>query len=68
MGLNYDGNVGLTQQTLSLGARYDLSPNLALKTQLDFINVDQVGFLWREVEPDWDGRTRVLSVNLDFVF
>lgn len=68
LGLDVDGEAGLTQQTLSLGARYDLSSNLALKTQLDLINVDQSGFLWREVEPDWNGRTEVLSINLDFVF
>lgn len=68
VGFDIDGAAGLTQQTLSFGARYDFSHNLALKTQLDFINVDQAGFLWRNVEPDWDGRTEVLSLNLDFVF
>ncbi|MFO7704123.1 MAG: hypothetical protein R6V43_03155 [Halopseudomonas sp.] len=68
LGLNFDGESGLTQQTFSLGARYDLSANLALKTQLDLINVDQSGFLWRDVQPDWDGKTRVLSINLDFIF
>lgn len=68
LGLNVDGESGLTQQTFSLGARYDLSHNLALKTQLDLINVDQAGFLWRDVESDWDGKARVLSVNLDFIF
>lgn len=68
LGLNVDGESGLTQQTFSLGARYDLSDNIALKTQLDLINVDQSGFLWRDVQPDWDGKTRVLSVNLDFIF
>lgn len=68
VGFDVDGAAGLTQQTLSFGARYDLSRNLALKTQLDFINVDQAGFLWRTVDPEWNGRTEVLSINLDFVF
>lgn len=68
LGLNFDGETGITQQALSFGARYDFSRNLALKTQLDFINVDQAGFLWRNIQPDWDGRTQVLSINLDFVF
>lgn len=68
IGIDVDGSAGLTQQTLSFGARYDLSSSLALKTQLDFINVDQAGILWRSVAPDWDGRTEVLSINLDFVF
>lgn len=68
LGLNVEGEAGLTQQTLSFGARYDVSRNLALKTQLDVINVDQAGFLWRDVESDWNGRTAVLSINMDFVF
>lgn len=63
-----DGAAGLTQQTLSFGTRYDFSRNLALKAQLDLVNVDQAGFLWRNVDPDWDGRTEVLSINLDFIF
>ena len=68
VGLPIDGKAGLTQQTLSLGARYDVAPNVALKGQVGFVNVDQVGLAWRQVELDWDRDTTVLSLALDFVF
>lgn len=65
-GLNYPG-----QHTLSLGARYDFLPNMALKFQVDRSNVRREGrqwILWREVEADWNGRATVFSATLDFVF
>lgn len=68
VGLPFEGKAGLTQQTLSLGARYDVAPNIALKGQVGFVNVDQVGLAWRQVDPDWDKNTTVLSLALDFVF
>lgn len=68
IGLDVPGKVGVTQQTLSLGARYDVAPNVALKTQIDLVNVDQNLVLWRSADPAWDGRTTVFSLNLDFVF
>lgn len=68
IGLNVPGSAGITQQTLSFGARYDVASNVALKTQLDIVNVDQNLLLWRSADPTWDGRTTVFSLNLDFVF
>ncbi|UAW97392.1 porin [Halopseudomonas nanhaiensis] len=68
LGLPSNDKAGLTQQTLSLGARYDVARNVALKSQVDFINVDQVGLTWRHVDPDWDKDTTVFSLALDFVF
>lgn len=68
VGLDIPGSAGVTQQTLSLGARYDVAPNVALKTQLDFINVDQNLVLWRSADAGWKGSTTVFSLNLDFVF
>lgn len=68
LGLPTDDKAGLTQQTLSFGARYDVARNVALKGQVDFINVDQVGLMWRNVQPDWDQDTTVFSLALDFIF
>ncbi|SDS64362.1 porin [Halopseudomonas xinjiangensis] len=67
-GIPSNEKAGLTQQTLSLGGRYDVARNIALKGQVDFINVDQVGLMWRHVQPDWDQDTAVFSLALDFVF
>ncbi len=67
-GIPSSARVGLTQQTLSLGARYDIKRNVALKGQVDFINVDQAGLMWRNIQPDWDQDTTVFSLALDFVF
>ncbi|MCB1777163.1 MAG: hypothetical protein KDI50_06985 [Candidatus Competibacteraceae bacterium] len=57
------------QETFSLGARYDFARNMDLKFQLDWIHSrDNPSLLWTAPEPDWDGRSAVLSVTLDFVF
>ncbi len=59
------------QSTLSLGARYDFLPNMALKLQYDHVNVRRGGrkaTQWRGAQSDWDGRARVLSATLDFIF
>lgn len=68
IGVDQDGAAGLTQQTFSIGARYDLAQNLALKTQLDYLNADQTGLLARNIDPDWDGKATIFSINLDFIF
>lgn len=68
IGVELDGEGGLTQQTLAVGARYDLAKNLALKTQLDYLNADQSGLLARNIAPDWDGKAMIFSINLDFIF
>jgi hypothetical protein len=59
------------QHTLSLGVRYDFLPNMAVKLQVDRSNVRREGrqwMLWRDVDPDWDGRATIFSATLDFVF
>lgn len=57
------------QRTASIGVRYDFMRNADLKIQLDQIRVfDNAAFLWRNVQPGWDGRATVFSVALDFVF
>jgi hypothetical protein len=57
------------QRTLSLGVRYDFMPNVDVKLQLDRVHVlDRAAFLWRNPQPDWDGRATVFSATLDFVF
>lgn len=57
------------QRTYSLGARYDVTPGIALKAQVDRIHVDQPGFLWRNQDQDWgDSWATMFSLGLDFVF
>lgn len=66
LGFNHPG-----QHTLSLGVRYDVLPNMALKLQMDRSNVRREGrqwMLWRDVEQGWDGRATIFSATLDFVF
>lgn len=62
------GEQGITQQTLSLGLRWDLADNLALKSQLDHVNVEQNSILWRSREDGWNGSATLFSVALDFIF
>ncbi|WP_106476475.1 porin [Phytohalomonas tamaricis] len=59
------------QQTWSLGLRYDVASNLALKTQVDRVHVHKPGLLWRDTGADWDsggGHVTLVSFGLDFVF
>ncbi|RKR07486.1 hypothetical protein C7446_0298 [Kushneria sinocarnis] len=57
------------QRTWSLGMRYDVATNLALKTQLDRVHVIRPGLLWRETDADWEGdRITLVSLGLDFIF
>lgn len=57
------------QGTISLGARWDFAENLDLKFQLDLIRGRATSiFPFREETADWNGRTRVISVVLDFIF
>ncbi len=74
----------ITQTTLSLGARYDLSPNWAVKFQVDRIqnkNCSPVSLpmtssypacapplLWPVVPVDWDRKATVYTATLDFYF
>lgn len=57
------------QDTLSVGVRYDFARDADIKLQLDRIRVDDnAAFLWRNVQPGWDGRATVFTATLDFVF
>lgn len=56
------------QQTYSIGMRYDVAANVALKAQVDRVDVEDPGVLWRDVEPGWDGWATLFSLGLDFVF
>jgi len=72
------------QHTYSLGVRYDLMANVALKFQMDMIrtrncsplNLPVVGtdrscappLLWPTVPVSWDGKANIYSAVLDFTF
>lgn len=58
------------QYTWSLGARWDVARNLALKAQVDRIHgAPSSRFLYRDIAAHaWDGHLTVLSLALDFVF
>lgn len=59
----------LDQQTWTLGLRYDIRANVALKLQVDRIQAeDASASLTRDPEDDWDGRGTIFSASLDFVF
>ena len=71
IGDSFSANTTPDQTTLSLGARYDLWENIALKVQYDHVNVRSDGrgyMLWREQDSGWDGRAGVFTATLDFVF
>lgn len=57
------------QHTGFLGMRWDFQTNQALKIQYDAIrgNADSI-FPFQQLTPSWNGRTKVLSLTLDFVF
>ena len=59
----------LDRQTYSLGARWDFARNVDLKAQIDFVRGKKSSTLMlTDIEPDWNGRTTVFSLSLDFVF
>ncbi|WP_371323143.1 hypothetical protein VX159_12085 [Dechloromonas sp. ZY10] len=57
------------QQTTTLGLRWDLASQFALKIQYDMIRgkPDSI-FPYRDETRAWNGRTQVLSAVLDFIF
>ncbi len=61
---------GIDQHTFSLGMRWDLRHDLALKAQWDRTWVKALGgALWDQKEPNRDDRTiDTFSINLNFVF
>jgi hypothetical protein len=55
--------------TYTLGARWDVQKNLALKAQMDWVRGKPSSiFLFKDNQPGWDGRMTVFSLALDFVF
>ena len=57
------------QTNLALGARLDLSNNLALKLQYNYIrNSEPQTYIWRNEQPNWDGINHLVSAVLDFTF
>jgi hypothetical protein len=55
--------------TYTLGARWDLHHQMALKFQWDSVRASaDTSFSFANVAPAWNGKTDVLSVTLDFVF
>jgi len=59
----------MDQFTYTLGARWDLARNLAMKAQVDWVRGEADSlFLFKNATPDWDGDMTVFSLALDFVF
>jgi hypothetical protein len=57
------------QQTYTLGMRWDLKQDMALKMQWDAIRGKASSrFPFATSKPGWNGRTDVLSLSFDFVF
>lgn len=57
------------QRTYTLGARWDVKPNLAIKLQWDAIRGDRRSvFPVRNEQADWNGKTNVISIVSDFLF
>lgn len=60
-----------SQQTISLGVRWDLASSFALKAQYDYVDLERgsLGMLVNH-QPDFQrgGNLNVLSIALDFVF
>jgi len=57
------------QHTYTLGGRWDLQKNLALKAQVDWVHGQpQSKFPFKSLQNDWDGHMTVFSLALDFVF
>lgn len=57
------------QHTYTLGARWDLRRNLALKLQWDAVRgTPSSRFAFARSDAAWNGKTDVVSVTMDFVF
>lgn len=59
-----------SQESISLGVRYDIYKNLALKTQVDriFYDENRRTMYYRDGNEDPKGHLDVFSITLDFVF
>jgi hypothetical protein len=59
----------LDQHTYTLGGRWDVHKNMALKAQVDWIRGTPASvFLIKSPQSSWDGNMTVFSLALDFVF
>lgn len=60
----------LDQHTYTLGGRWDIDKNMALKAQVDWVHGSPTSlFLVKKPQlPGWDGDMTVFSLALDFVF
>lgn len=59
------------QTTYTLGARWDVWTNVALKVQWDTVHASpnaRFPYASTFMDPNWDGRTNVISATMDFVF
>ena len=57
------------QRTYTLGMRWDVQRNVAIKAQWDAIRGTPASiFPFQNVKPGWNGRTDVVSLTLDFIF
>jgi hypothetical protein len=64
-------SVRIEQQTYSLGMRWDIAPQFALKAQVDYVDIEDYGYgLWAaDVTAISQGRdAQVYSLNLNFIF
>ena len=60
---------GVDQRTYTLGMRWDVQPNVAVKAQWDAIRGTSASlFPFQNVKSGWNGHTDVLSLTLDFIF
>ena len=60
---------GMDSKTYTLGTRWDFRPNMALKAQVDFIRGGEANsVVVVDTDPNWNGKTSIVSLTLDFVF
>ncbi len=61
--------IHVNRTTYSLGMRWDLRNDIALKLQWDAVRAtSDTLFSLRNVNPAWNGKTDVLSIMLDFIY
>ncbi|MEW6513774.1 MAG: hypothetical protein AB1443_07210 [Pseudomonadota bacterium] len=59
----------IDRTTYSLGARWDVHRQIALKLQWDAVRASRdTGFSFANVTPAWNGKTDILTATMDFVF
>ncbi|KOO11983.1 hypothetical protein AKJ18_26315, partial [Vibrio xuii] len=64
-------SIRIDQSTYSVGVRWDLLPNLALKAQMDHVEIDPYGYgLWATSGEGIDKSrdAQVYTLNMNFIF